>query len=391
MNVEELKAERVQNMIDALSFKEPKKVPVGAEVISWPFSYAGVRYEDVMDDPQKTAEVYVRFLDEVEFDFIWGGTLNTPVKVLNALGNDSYKIADDGTTIIHLQPEIDFMTAEEYPELMADPVAFGRKLRKQRNKTLQLPREEAYPKILEALHELRKFREANSLIQQYTSEVKGIIPITGSPIGFVSPINTLFDSYRGITETLIDLRRRPDVIREVVAVLGQATKQRLAALDPKDFTAPYPLGSTVYHIECFLSPELFDEFFFNDFAELLMPFLEAGSKIFVKGEGHFLNTIDRYRRLPKGSVVFMLDQDDPFEAFDAIGDWQCLATGITVDLLQMGTVSQCTDYVKRAFEVMAPGGGFIFMPNKPLLCADDAKVENLIAVYETANELSKQH
>ncbi|MDR2957526.1 MAG: hypothetical protein LBU61_05010, partial [Coriobacteriales bacterium] len=111
---------------------------------------------------------------------------------------------------------------------------------------------------------------------------------------------------------------------------------------------------------------------------------------FLKGEGHFLNTIDRYRRFPKGSVVFMLDQDDPFEAYKAIGDWQSLATGITVDLLQIGSVQQCTDFVKRAFDTFAPGGGFIFMPNKPLLCADDAKTENLIAVYETANELSRQ-
>ncbi|MCL2150930.1 MAG: hypothetical protein FWH50_01735 [Coriobacteriia bacterium] len=377
-------------MIDALSFKEPKKVPVGAEVISWPFSYAGVRYEDIMDDPQRTFEEYIKFLDAVQFDFMWGGTLNTPVKALNAMGNESYRLGDDGTVVIHVQPEIDFMSAEEYPELIADPDAFARKLMKKRTKVLQLPREQAYPQVLEALKAYRTFSEANALISQYIYETKGIIPITGSPVGYFSPINTLFDFHRGMADTLIDLKRRPDVIREAVAVLTEQGRARLAGLDPKDFSEPYPLGSAGYHIECFLSPELFDEFFFDGFKEQCLPFMEAGLKFFIKGEGHFLNTIDRYRQLPKGSCVFMLDQDDPFEAFEAIGDWQCLATGITVDLLQMGTVQQCVDYVKRCFDTFAPGGGFIFMPNKPLLCADDAKVENLIAVYETANELSQQ-
>jgi len=390
MSIEELKAERVQNLVDALSFREPRKVPVGAEVISWPFSYAGVRYEDVMDDPQKTFEAYIKYFDVVDFDYLWGGTLNTPVKALQAMGNDNYRIGDDGTVIIHLQPEIDYMTAEEYPELMADPAAFSAKMMKKRTKVLQLPFSEAYPRVIEALKELKTFREANRLISEYTSEVKGIIPVTGSPISYFSPMNMLFDFHRGMAETLIDMRRRPQVIREFYDMMMAQTKERMAALNPADFASPYPLGSGVYHIECFLSPDLFDEYFFNDFCEIMTPFLEAGTKLFMKGEGHFLNTIDRYRRLPKGSVVFMLDQDDPFEAYKAIGDWQSLATGITVDLLQIGSVQQCVDFVKRSFDTFAPGGGFIFMPNKPLLCAEDAKVENLIAVFETANELSVQ-
>jgi len=165
-------------------------------------------------------------------------------------------------------------------------------------------------------------------------------------------------------------------------------KSDLGRFDPKDFSSPYPLGRTVYHIECFISPEQFDEFFFDPFTELMLPFMEAGMKFFVKGEGRFLNTIDRYRKLPKGAVVFMLDQDDPFEIYKAIGDWQSIGAGITADLLQMGTKEQCTDYVKKCFDTFAPGGGFIFLQNKPLLCAADANIGNLTAVYELANELS---
>ena len=388
MNIEALKEERKQNLIDALSFREPKKIPIGAEVLTWPFAYAGVRYEDIMDDPNAVAREYVKFLDVIGLDFIWGGFISSPVKALHALGNYSYKIAGDGVAIIHLQPDIEFMSADEYPELIADPVKFGWELTKRRCGAFRLPKPEAYAKVVQALLELDKVSTANAMITRYINEEKGIIPLTGAPVGFISPLTAVFDRYRGMRDTLVDLRRRPDVLREACNKMLEMKRTALQAYDPKDFTSPYPLGDSVYHVECFISPPHFDEFYFEPFAELLLPFMEAGLKIFIKGEGKFLNTLDRFRKLPKGSVVFMLDEDDPFEVYKAIGDWQSIATGITADLLKMGTTEQCTDFVKKCFDTFAPGGGFIFMQNKPLLCAGDAKIENLKAVYETANELS---
>ena len=388
MDTATISKERRQNLIDALSFKEPKKVPIGAEVLSWPLAYAGVRYDDVIDDPPTIAREYVRFLDIIELDFIMGGFLSQPLKALHALGNYSFRTGDDGTTLIHLQPEIDFMSAEEYPELIIDLVKFKEKTIKRRYPVFSLPKADAYEKVKDALCELDKWSTANNLISQYITKEKGIIPITGAPIGFASPLTSLFDKFRGMKETLLDLRRRPDMLRAACNALFEPMKARISLLNPTDFSSPYPLATTVYHVECFISPSQFDEFFFDPFMELMMPFMEAGLKFFVKGEGRFLNTIDRYRKLPKGAVVFMLDEDDPFEAYKAIGDWQSIATGITADLLKVGTKEQCTDFVKKCFDVFAPGGGFIFMQNKPLLCATDAKTENLIAVYETANELS---
>jgi len=383
-----LKEERKQNLVDALNFKEPKKIPVGAEILSWPFAYAGVKYADVIDDPEAVAREYVKFLDVIELDFMFGGSISRPVRMYEAVGNNSYKIGYDGVVVVHLQPEIEFMSAEEYPELIADPTGFREKLVRRRCSAFNLPREEAYEQVKKGLVEVDKWMKANAMISKYIFGEKEIIPITGAPVGFSSPLTTIFDRYRGMKDTLLDLRRRPEVLKEACNVLLEQLKKDLARHDPKTFTEPYPLGNTVYHVECFLSPALFDEYYFDPFMELMLPFMEAGQKFFVKGEGRFLNTIDRFRKLPKGSVVFMLDEDDPFEAYKAIGDWQSVGTGITADLLQLGTKEQCVDFVKRCFDTMAPGGGFIFMQNKPLLCASDAKIENLIAVYETANELS---
>ena len=388
MSIEAVIEERKQNLIDALSFREPKKVPVGVSVLSWPFSYAGVRYADVADDPETVAREYLKFLDVIGLDFICGAEVTRPVKAYSALGNYCYKIGGDGISIVHFQPEVQFMSADEYPQLIANPKVFKSELTKRRCEALRLPKAEAYEKVKEALCELDKWYTANSLISRYVLEEKGILPLTNAPIHFRSPLSEIFDNLRGMKDTLTDLRRRPDVLKEACDALLEQMKINLKRFDPGDFTSPYPLGRTVYHAECFISPVQFDEFFFEPFTELMLPFMEAGLKIFVRGEGKFLNTIERYRKLPKGAVVFMLDEDDPFEIFKAIGDWQSIGAGITTDLLQLGTKEQCTDYVKKCFDTFAPGGGFIFMQNKSLLSASDAKTDNLIAVYETANELS---
>jgi len=51
---------------------------------------------------------------------------------------------------------------------------------------------------------------------------------------------------------------------------------------------------------------------------------------------------------------------------------------------------RCLDYVKRAFDTFAPGGGFVFMPSVQINSARDAKIENVIACYELADQLSRQ-
>ena len=390
MIASKLKSERIKNLNDATSFIEPERIPVGIEILTWPFSYAGVNYADIIDDPEKVFESYIRFTEIVEPDFMFGGSVTHSVRAHEALGSNSYSIADDGVCVIHNQALIEFMKDGEYPDLFADPDVFTESLIRRRCAAFRLPRDQAYGKLIEALKALRTWQKANDMIREYLFGEKGIVPFPGGPLQFTSGITKVFDAYRGMRDTLLDIRKRPAELRRAADVMLGQVRENINRYDPKDFAAGYPFAYTVYHSECFLSPDQFDEFYFDPFMEICMPFMEAGVKFFVKGEGSFLRILDRYRKIPKGSVIFMLDQDDPFDVYKAIGDYQTIASGITVDLLQSGTKDQCVDYVKRCFDTFAPGGGFLFMPNKPLLCASDTKIENLAAVYETANRLSGQ-
>lgn len=385
-----LKEQRIKNFIDATSFVEPDKVPVGIEVITWPFVYGGKTYADVMYDPEGAAKAYLKFLDDMPLDcIILGAGVSFRPTVSQALGNYDYVMSRDGVCVQHAQAEASFMTTEDYDAFINDFKKFTTDTFKRRKyPSFTKPKKEAYEDLKKAAKEMKIHLQMNGLISK-GFEDKEIIPTLAFDMpGYGSPLNTLFDNFRGMKDTMLDIRRRPAVVRKACEVIAQNTQP---PINPDDYEGRnYPMAATVYHSECFLNRDLYDEFYFSGFKKRCLPLMEKGVKYFLKGEGHFLNTVDRFKELPKGSVLMMLDEDDPFEIYKVIGDHQALATGIPVDLLKVGSKQQCIDYVKKCFDTFAPGGGFVFCPNKPLLCANDTKIENLLAVYQFADEYGKK-
>ncbi len=51
MTADQILAQNDKNINDALNFIDPQKIPVGIELITWPFGYAGVTYKQVMNKP----------------------------------------------------------------------------------------------------------------------------------------------------------------------------------------------------------------------------------------------------------------------------------------------------------------------------------------------------
>lgn len=392
-----LREQRIQNIMDATNLKEPEKVPVGIEVLTWPLSYAGVRYADIMHNPPEVAKAYTKFLDDIDLDYyimLFG--ITNSMGALKELGSEKWVLSEeDGNTVTHNQVDEQYMEPEEYDELIADYDEFFFKMVRKRFPNLDKPFDEAYEAFKKAAIEQRYTLETNNLINDVLVE-KSIVPIAGMgpdvPPMFWNRFNELFDSLRGIKGALGDLRRRPDKVKAAMDAMTSGMHIPVSTMEPEDLEnkRPYPFGTTGYHCECFLNNKQFDELFFQNFKALALPYMEKGAKYFLKGEGAFLNHIERYLEFPKGSMVIMLDQDDPFEAYKLVGNYHTLMTGITGDLLKSGTKQQCIDYVKKCFDTFAPGGGFMFAPNKPLISPADVNVENLIAVYEFANEYGKK-
>ena len=390
MNSQERIEKTKQNIIDATSFREPEKIPVGIDLLGFPFAYAGVKFSEVQDDPAKCSEAFCKIFDQLKVDYVGSTFLALPpYKALNALGNYSHGLTEDGTSVVHYQgksqdcgPEVYDMIIDDYPTFRDDTFP------KMRYPKLNLPRQEAYAAMKEAYVEAKKLFDTNALLAEKMADL-GIYGLWDeAPEFYFCPFNYPFDYYRGIRGALMDLRRRPEKVKAACDAIWEQDKQ-LFNYDPEVISQPLPMAYTGFHSECFLNPKQFDEYNWKYFKEGVMPILEGGKKFYILGEGKFIGIMDRFRELPRGSLVILLDNDDPFEAYKKIGDWHTITCGITLDLLQLGTVQQCKDYVKKCFDTFAPGGGFMFYPNKSLVSGTDAKIDNLIAVYELADELSR--
>ena len=384
--------QRLKNLLDATSFREPDKVPIGMEFLSWPFAYAGVRYDEIIDDPQKTADYYVKFLDDIELDYTWAGGISQPYRAFEALGSKNYLLSNDGITVQHAQSEHQYMSVSDYDEMIKDPDTFRNEiLPKKRVPAFQKSRQEAYEMLKKAAAYTVPFIQANKLIEEEIFEKRQVVKIiTGDSLRFPSPFDNLFDMFRGIKNSLIDIRKIPNKVKEACDAIYECDMAKMK-LNPQDYiNKPFPFGMSVYHAAPYLSLAQYDEFFWHYFIKSFKPYAEAGVKIFLKGEGRFISKVHKYRELPKGTMVMMLEEDDPFEMHKEIGDWATLATGIQTSLLKYGKKQECIDYVKKCFDTFAPGGGFIFMPERPLLGANDVNIENAVAVWEFANEYAKQ-
>lgn len=385
--------ENEKNLADSLSFKEPKKVPVGIEVVMWPFAYSGVTYKEVMNDPKRGADAYMKFFNDVSVDFMWGPPgVSKPIQAFQSLGNYSFVFGPDDTAIGHSQVDDQPMSEEEYDEFIKDPKGYYKDvILKRRLPNLQNEESVAYENLINALNAYKPTLAMNDLISNMYNE-KGMAILSTTGPRYSVPLDTLFDRVRGMKNTLVDLRRRPEKVK---AACDKIFESDMAAMKdkPENYIGKEGLfcGNTVYHSACFLNMNQFDEFFMSYLIKGFKPFFDVGVHMFIKGEGKFIHTLNRFRQLPKGSMVIMLEEDDPFDCYKEIGDWATLATGIKADLLKYGTKQQCIDYVKKCYDTFAPGGGFIFLQDRPLMCATDANIENLIAVYEFANEYGKKN
>ncbi|MFZ7132325.1 MAG: hypothetical protein ACOWWR_08205 [Eubacteriales bacterium] len=381
-----------KNLKDALNFKEPEKVPVGIEVAMWPFVYSGVKYDEVKDQPDTAAQAYLKFLDDIEIDYMWGITgVTKPIDAFQCLGTKSFMFGSDGNSIVHAQTNDMPMDESEYDDFIKDPHTYWREvLLRRRVPAFHNSEEEAYNSFLKALNAYRPVHETNDLILSGIAD-KGIPILSSNGPKYKVPLDTLFDKVRGIKNTLVDLRRHPDKVKKacdgIFEIDMAIMREKVSDYEGKDDLF---CGATVYHSACFLNLKQFDEMFMYYLKKGFMQFFEAGVHMFLKGEGKFFHTLNRFRELPKGSMVIMLEEDDPFECYKEIGDWATLATGIRAELLKYGTKQQCIDYVKKCFDTFAPGGGFIFLQDRPLMGRTDAKIENLIATYEFANEYGKK-
>lgn len=379
-----------KNVLTLTDLKEPEQVPSTLYIeTGWALNYAGVKWADLEDDPEAFARAYTKCWAEIPIN-IGDAPTRTTLRPPHALGNYQFVYTSDGYGIVHNQAADVYLGPEVYDEILADPQGLSTRFMYMHNPKLAGSREEAVEALKNAAKAQVVANETMGNINNILTNELGIFSISafGTPYGYTSEFWTFYDRYRGTQKGLSDLRRYPDKIKAVCDVLYEQTKARVV-YDENTMKEPLPPGFTMFHPEPFLSPKQFDELYFSRFMEIMNPVMEAGKKVFLYGEGAFLHHIERYRETPKGAMIINLDQDDPFEVKKRVGDWCTIIAGPKPELLQLGSEQQIKDFVKRCFDELAPGGGYIFSVSPGLISAKDAPVSGIVTAFETAYELSR--
>lgn len=387
----DLYEENRQNLYEVTSMKETGRVPIGVNMMGWAFEYANTVYRDILTDPMAVSNAYMKFFDDFPIDVAPMLGLPFPIRTWEALGKDMYQFGEDGNCVNHAQARDKYLDDDIYDKIIENADAFINNEGILRTyPAFQGSKEEAYAKYIEALKEFKNYNTGSALMNAGFKE-RGVFQFMDD-VAFMYCTSFLkfFDMYRGIAKSMVDLRRHHDKVVDACHAIDELKASQLM-FKPEALPKKNMLGYTVYHPEGgFFNQKQYDELYFNVIKKYYLPYLENGCKLFIYGEGTHLYTMDRFRDLPKGSVILHLDQDDPFEVKKKIGDHISIIGGITLDLLAGASKEECVDYVKKSFDELAPGGGFIFAPNKTMCSSRDAKRENVVAVYEEAIKLSRQ-
>ncbi|KPU42479.1 uroporphyrinogen decarboxylase (URO-D) [Oxobacter pfennigii] len=375
--------ERLDDIIATTNHKEPKRVPVMANMSYWTLAYANAKFRDVYKDGDLLAEKYTKFLDDIYFDSTFFVGISTPFEIIEILGSKSFFISEDGTTLQHHENAA--MLPEDYPEFIKDPMKFMidvLALRKFPN--LNKSREEAYETLKTALKAYVNWRACNAKVSALAKGKYGLVEVTG-PSKAYAPADLIFDRLRGFAGMLTDIRRAPGLLEEAVNALSPIYTN----LATSSINSPFPYSRSTLHCPTYLGAKNFERFFWSTYKEMLLKIHEKGCKTLMFLEGEWEKYYDYINELPKSSALGFIEYDDVIEAKKRVGNTITIVGGVPLNKLRFAPKQECIDFAKRIIDECAPGGGFIFSTDKALISKDDVNIDNFRAVNEFVHEYGK--
>jgi uroporphyrinogen-III decarboxylase len=404
---EELFKEREQRFNDAVSLKVPDRVPLAPLTGFFPIMYAGYSFKDGMYDYEKTAKAWKKATVDFQWDMFPPPFVMFPGPVFEALGITQMKIPGKDLPINRSYQfvEGEYMTADEYDELLTDPSDFIiRKFFPRISETLGFcaalpsirslascytlvmagPMVAATPDFLKTMESVQK--AGQELMKWLTAQVQ--IQTELNALGFPmlaqaiaqAPFDWVSDFLRGMRGAMLDMYRNPEELLKAmdlfipIAVEGAIQVTTMTGV-PRVFV-PLHRGAAA-----FMSNEQFEEFYWPSLKEVLVKLVDAGLTPMPFFEGDYDPRLEYLRELPKGKVVAHIDRSDIFKVKEVIGDVLCIKGDIPPSLLCAGTPAQVEEYCKKVIEVVGEGGGYI-MDGAVTGIPDEAKPENVKAMTE---------
>jgi hypothetical protein len=396
---------RIGLLIDAIELRKPARVPVNAVMGFYPTRFSGLTLKEAMYDFERTAAAWTAFYDYFEPDF--QSMPVPPASVFDKLGLQFVQWPGHGisenTPWQYLEAE--YMKAEDYDSLIADPSDYFR--------TTFLPRVgsafaplaglDSFANIMEAsamplnvlpfanpavIEGVQRLAEAAQESLRWLMTVGAANVDAGMRLGIPpmvsamgkAPYDVLADTLRGTRGIVMDRFRQPD---KILTAAERLTPLMTRWCLNQVATGEAPLVIFVLHkgADGFMSDADFRTFYWPTLKAVMLGLIEEGVVPLMFAEGGYNSRLAAIadNDLPAGSVVWLFDQTDMAAAKRLLGGRACIAGNVPSSLLAVGTAAEMEQYVNNLLDTCARDGGFMLMSGAVV---DDAKPETLRAMIE---------
>jgi uroporphyrinogen-III decarboxylase len=403
--------QREKRIQDAVSLKEPDRVPILCIFGFFPARLAGISFQDAMYDYDKTMKAWIEAMGEFQPD-----AYEDPFtgrffgRVLEQLDYRQFRWPGHGVgpNLSFQFVEEEYMKADEYDGFLSDYSDFM--LRKYWPRIFgalgplkDLPpissiysyagfgRLAAFatPEISAALDALKSAaREAKRMLSASAEFSEKMLHL-GFPPQFGgmthAPFDLLSDFLRGTIGSMLDMFRKPDKVLEALEQIYPITlRNALAAKQRGVHRVFIPLHKG---IDSFMSPDHFKSFYWPTLKRLILALIEEGLTPFAFWEGNCTSRLELIGEgIPRGKAVYMFESTDIFRAKEVLGDVVCIRGNVPLSILHAGTPDDVKVCCRNLIDKVGKGGGFIMDAAANL---DDAKPENLKTMIDFTKEYGR--
>ena len=399
--------ERVTIIRDAVELKKtPARVPVFPQTATCALTRAGLLPYDAWYNQEKAVYAPLEFDLEYQPD-VGSGIYPLSGTLLDILGCRMMKWPGRGVAkeYGHQFMEAEYMHADEYGHLIADPTDFL--LRKffprihgslkalekfpvlTQNVFATMPITFApfgMPDVQEALMKLIEAGKESMRVIQIAVPAMMASKAAGFPsiinFGGLAPFDLLGDLLRGMRGVMMDMYRRPELVIEacekLVPFLVQGTLSMADMFDAPFACLPLHKGDDSH-----MSPEQFKKFYWPTLKKMMLAYCEEGLMPLAFAEGSYNMRLDIISDFPRGQCVWQFDRTDMARAKEALGDVACIMGNLPTSIMATGTPDTVKAYCKNLIDVCGKNGGFILTNGGAI---DYVKPENMKAMIDFTKE-----
>jgi len=403
---EQLFKERVRRCLDVAALRVPDRVPVFGPYQLYPYTFAGVKFKDAMNDYALAREVCHKFQDYFQPDLDFGPILAYPAPAMELLKINWFKWPGRGLDdhIMYQYIDSENMTAEEYDEFIYDPSHFimykwlPRSFPPLKGLTnwpairrfmwfgwtggfadlAATEVQEALRNAAAAGEELSRWFDS---IAQYADEMKA----KGTPQLYAAfdwaPFDIIGDTLRGTRQILMDMRRRPDKLLEALEVATKIFIEYGSTAAGAEL--PYCWIWMHKATRNFMSDEQFKTFYWPFLRKGMLALIDKGIIPVIYCEADVESRLEHFADVPNGKVIYHVSTTDMIKAKSVLGGIAAIAGNVPNVLLLSGTPDDVRAYCKKLIDTAGKDGGFIM---DAAVMLDEAKPENLKAMIDFTKE-----